>query len=181
MRNRLFIRPLERAAVFAAVWWVVAEADPEGRVFGVPFVMLATYASLTLTPSRLWRIRPLGAVRYAWYFAHQSILGGIDVALRAIRPSMPLDPELVEYRMRLVPEHSRVLFADTVSLLPGTLSTGFEGDRLTMHVIDRGLPVEQSLRDVEERVADLFGIDLIEGDVDFRTCGSGAGAGGGAS
>jgi multicomponent Na+:H+ antiporter subunit E len=171
-RNRLFIRPLERAAVFAVVWWVVAEADPEGWLFGVPFVMLATFASLKLTPTRSWRIRPLGALRYAGYFAHQSILGGIDVALRAIRPSMPLDPELVEYRMRLEPEHARVLFADTVSLLPGTLSTGFEGDWLTMHVLDCGLPVEQSLRDVEERVADLFGLDLAGGESDFCTCGS---------
>jgi multicomponent Na+:H+ antiporter subunit E len=150
-------------------------------VFGVPFVILATFASLTLTPTRCWRIRSLGAVRYAWYFAHQSILGGIDVALRAIRPSMPLDPELVEYRMRLEPEHARVLFADTVSLLPGTLSTGFEGDRLTMHVIDCGLPVEQSLRDVEDRVADLFGLDLTGREAEFCTCSPGAVAGGGAS
>lgn len=157
---RRHTRPLERAVVFAVVWWVVAEADPEGWVFGIPFVGLATVASLKLTPTRSWRIRPAGALRYAWYFVHQSVMGGIDVALRAIKPSMPIDPMIFRYRMRLVPEHARVLFADTVSLLPGTLSTGFEGDSMTLHVLDRELPVEQSLRDVERRVADLFGLTL---------------------
>lgn len=158
--TRSFLRPLRRAAVFAVVWWIVAEGDPDGWLFGVPFVALATFASMSLTPSRTWRLRPLGTLRYAWFFVQQSLLGGIDVALRAIRPSMPLDPSFVRYRMRLRPEYARVLFADTVSLLPGTLSAGFEADWLTMHVIDCRLPVEQSLRDVEERVADLFDLDL---------------------
>lgn len=179
MLARSFFRPLGRAAVFAAVWWVVVEGDPEGWVFGGPFVALATFASMRLTPSRAWRLRPLGAVRYAWYFIHQSLLGGIDVALRAIRPSMPLDPELVRYRMRLEPEHARVLFADTVSLLPGTLSAGFEADWLTMHVIDCGMPVEQSLQDVEEHVADLFGLDLSGRPTHYCACDAKGAAGGG--
>jgi len=177
--KRSLLRPLRRAAVFAVVWWVVVEGDPSGWVFGVPFVALATLASIKLTPTREWRLSPLGTLRYAWYFIHQSLLGGIDVALRAIRPSMPIDPELVQYRMRLEPEHARVLFADTVSLLPGTLSTGFEGDWLTMHVIDCGLPVEQSLRDVEERVADLFGLDLSGRPTQYCSCDAQGPGGGG--
>lgn len=136
----------------------------------MPFVGLAVVASLRLTPSRTWRIRPLGVLRYAWYFIHQSVLGGVDVALRAIRPSMPLDPMIVRYRMRLSPEHARVVFADTLSLLPGTLSTGFEGDSMTLHVLDCELPIEQSLRDVEERVADIFGLTLSAEGGDLRVC-----------
>jgi len=160
LRIRFFTRPLERAVVFAVVWWVVAEADPEGWLFGVPFVVLATAASLALTPSREWRIRPLGAFRYAVYFIQQSVMGGIDVSMRAIKPSLPIDPLIVRYRMRLAPEYARVLFADTVSLLPGTLSSGFEGESMTIHVLDCELDVEQSLRDVEERVAGVFGLPL---------------------
>ncbi len=155
-------RPVERALLFAGVWFVVAEADLSSWTFGVPFVLVATIASLRLTPAREWRIRPAGALRYAWFFAHQSVAGGFDVALRAIRPSLPIDPKLVCYRLRIGPEHARVLVADTVSLLPGTLSAGIEEDSLTMHVLDCGLPVEEGTRLVEEHVADLFGIELAE-------------------
>lgn len=173
-RIRRITQPFERAAVFTVVWWVVAEADSESWLFGVPFVALATVASLRLTPSRTWRIRPLGAFRYWLYFVHQSVMGGFDVALRAVRPSLPLDPAFVRYSMRLEAEHARVLFADTVSLLPGTLSTGFEGDVLTLHVLDCGMPVEQSLRDVEARVADVFGLELAEhgGELEGGDCGT---------
>ncbi len=163
-------RLLERAAVFAAVWWVVAEADPESWLFGAPFVLLATVASLKLTPSRGWRIRPLGALRYAAFFVHQSVAGGFDVALRAVRPSLPLDPEVLRYGLRLEPEHARVLLADTISLLPGTLSSGIEEDTLTMHVLDVSLPVAESMRAVEERVADLFGLDLCDTGGGIEAC-----------
>ncbi|MDF1542069.1 MAG: Na+/H+ antiporter subunit E [Anaerosomatales bacterium] len=173
-RIRVLTRPLRRAVVFAAVWWVVAEADPEGWVFGIPFVALATGASLALTPTREWRIRPVGALRYAGYFIQQSVLGGIDVSMRAIKPSLPIDPLILRYRMRLVPEYARVLFADTVSLLPGTLSSGFEDDTMTLHVLDCELDVEQSLRDVEERVADVFGLDLSVGGGELAAIDGGA-------
>lgn len=153
-------RPVERAAVFALVWWIIAEGQPAGWLFGVPFVGLATAASLKLTPTRAWRVRPLGALRYAGYFAYQSVAGGFDVARRAVSPSMPLDPDIVRYRMRLEVQPAQVLFADTVSLLPGTLSSGLDGHYLTVHVLDRGLPVSESLAAVEERVADVYGVTL---------------------
>ena len=161
---------LERAVLFAVAWFVVAEADPDSWVFGVSFVALAVVLSFALTPSRTWRISTVGALRYAWYFGYQSVLGGIDVATRALRPSMPVDPELMRYRMRLEPEYARVLFADTVSLLPGTLSSGFDGDWLTLHVIDRGMDIERSLLDVEERVAGFFGLDLGGRAAELLTC-----------
>lgn len=163
-------RLLGRAVVFAGVWWVIAEADAEGWLFGVPFVLLATAASLKLTPYHAWLIRPLGALRYTWFFIQQSVAGGIDVALRAVRPSLPLDPEVLRYDLRLEPEHARVLMADTISLLPGTLSSGIEGDTLTMHVLDCSLPVAESIRAVEDRVAGVFGLELCASGGNVDVC-----------
>jgi multicomponent Na+:H+ antiporter subunit E len=47
-----------------------------------------------------------------------------------------------------------------MSLLPGTLSTELRDDCLCLHVLDARLPVEADLRQVEIRVADLFGVSL---------------------
>ena len=163
-------RVLERTVIFAAVWFVVAEGDLSSWGFGVGFVAAAVVASVTLTPVRAWRIRPLGALRYAWFFVHQSVAGGFDVALRAIRPSLPIDPELVRYDLRIAPEHARVLLADTLSLLPGTLSSGIEDDTLTIHVLDKELDIEGSTRQVEERIADLFGLALDEHGGSMHVC-----------
>lgn len=154
------LRLLERLVVFIVLWWVLSEGDPSSWLFGIPFALLASWASLKLTPERGWRIRPLGALRFAVYFAYHSVVGGIDVALRAMRPSMPIDPGFVRCPVRLSTESARVLLADTVSLLPGTLSSGFEGDTLVLHVLDCGLPVLEDVRRVEERIASALGLEL---------------------
>ncbi|HET6497930.1 MAG TPA: Na+/H+ antiporter subunit E [Coriobacteriia bacterium] len=154
------VRPLSRAAVFSVAWLAVSQADPAGFGFGAAFVALATAASLLLTPSHDWRVRPSGLLRYLAFFLHRSLVSGIDVGLRALRPSMPLDPEFVRYRTRLGPEYARVLFANTVSMLPGTLSAGFEGDWFVSHVLDCHPSVDRDLREVEERIAHLFGLTL---------------------
>lgn len=156
------LRLLERLAVFIVLWWVLSEGDSSSWLFGVPFALLASWASLRLTPERGWRIRPLGALRFAVFFAYHSVAGGIDVALRALRPSMPITPGFVTCPVRLGTDSARVLLADTVSLLPGTLSSGFEGDTLVLHVLDCGLPVLEDVRRVEERIASALGLELIE-------------------
>lgn len=163
---RTTFRLFERAAVFIVLWWVLSEGDGSSWMFGVPFALLASVASLKLTPERNWRIRPLGALRFAGYFAVQSVVGGIDVAFRAIRPSLPIRPGFVTCPVRLPTQSARVLLADTVSLLPGTLSSGFEGSTLVLHVLDCGMPVAEDVRRVEERIADAMGLDLIQSDAE---------------
>jgi multicomponent Na+:H+ antiporter subunit E len=44
-----------------------------------------------------------------------------------------------------------------VSLLPGTASVRLNEERLKVHVLDRQLPVMEKLRELEDRVAALFG------------------------
>ena len=157
---RLTIRLLERMIVFLALWWVLAEGDASSWLFGVPFSLLASVAALSLTPTRRWRIRPLKALRFAAFFVYNSVVGGIDVAARAIRPSMPITPGFVTYPVRLPTEAARVLLADTVSLLPGTLSSGFEGEDLILHVLDVTAPVHEEVARVEYQIAGALGLKL---------------------
>jgi multicomponent Na+:H+ antiporter subunit E len=156
----LALRLIERFLVFAAVWWVLAEGDGSSWLFGAPFALFASIASLRLTPERGWRLHFVPALRFAGFFAYQSVIGGVDVAWRAIRPSMPISPDFVVCPVRLPTESARVLLADTVSLLPGTLSSGFEGDTLVLHVLDCRLPVLEDVRRVEDRIAKALGLTL---------------------
>lgn len=167
---RLTFRLLERILVFVVLWWVLSEGDASSWVFGVPFVVFASAAALRLTPERGWRLHLVPAARFAWFFAVQSVVGGIDVALRALRPSMPLEPAFVEYPVRLPLEAARVVLADTVSLLPGTLSSGFEGDTLVLHVLDRTQPIAADVARVEEHIAATMGLVLGSGTSSAGGC-----------
>lgn len=157
---RATLRLAERFVVFVVLWWVLSEGAGSSWIFGVPFALFAGAASLRLTPERGFRIRPLGTLQFAAYFAYHSVAGGIDVALRALRPSMPIAPGFVTCEVRLPTDSARVMLADTVSLLPGTLSAGFEGESIVLHVLDCSLPVQEDVRRVEERIAAMMGLEL---------------------
>jgi multicomponent Na+:H+ antiporter subunit E len=51
------------------------------------------------------------------------------------------------------------MMADTVTLLPGTLSANLEDHVLVVHVLNAGAPNREVLEDLEQRVADLFGLE----------------------
>ena len=53
-----------------------------------------------------------------------------------------------------------MVLADVLSLLPGTLSTAFDGDALLLHVLDERQPAERQVRVLEERLAAVFAVPL---------------------
>lgn len=151
---------LARAALFAALWWLLNGGDARSWVVGGPVVLAATALSLWLRPQRTWRWQLAGVLPMAWYFLRESVRGGFDVARRALRPSLPLRPAVLLFRTRLPPGSARLLFAGLISLLPGTLVMGLEDDALQIHALDAGPGTEAELRALEQRVAALSGVAL---------------------
>jgi multicomponent Na+:H+ antiporter subunit E len=124
----------------------------------VPTVALAAAIAAASLPPARHALRAGPALRFAGYFAAQSLRGGLDVARRALSPRLPLDAGLVELRTTLPEGAPRVVLADAVSLLPGTATVDLTGDRILVHGLDAGPALERDFRDLEGRVADLFGL-----------------------
>lgn len=149
-----------RILFFAAVWWVLTDGAPGSWVLGAPLVLLSAWLSLTL-----WAVRPLswsGLARFLPYFARQSLVGATDVALRALKPSMPLHPGIVRHRLRLPAGASRVAIANVISLLPGTLSADLEDSEVVIHALDTRTDLHAMVRDLEPRIAAVFDVELGE-------------------
>lgn len=149
---------LWRGLLLAALWWTLAGGA--AWAFGGPVILLALGASVALQPARTVRLRPLALLRFAGFFVHRSLRAGTDVAWRALSPRLPLAPAMIDCRLRLPPGPARVFLANTVSLLPGTLSARLHGDALQVHVLDERQPIEQELRAAESHIAALFGQPL---------------------
>jgi multicomponent Na+:H+ antiporter subunit E len=96
---------------------------------------------------------PLFALALAW----EIFLANLDVALIIVRPSLPIDPRVAEYRTRLEGELERAFLADVFTLTPGTVTLQVEGDRLWVHCL--AARHEERLRagGLEKLVAWLFG------------------------
>lgn len=149
-------RLLRRSLELAVIWLILTGAEPAGLLPGVVVVIPAAAASLLLPPARSWTWRPMGLLRFFPFFLGRSLLAGIDVARRAFSIDTRLEPTLVNFHWRLAAGPARVFFANTVSLLPGTLSVGFDRDKLLIHSLDRNADQEEKLRRLEALVDDLF-------------------------
>jgi len=125
--------------------------------------VLATLAALKRGAHRADRPRLIGIIRFAPFFLAESIRGGIDVASRVMRPSMRISPGFRRYTLRLTGPNAQVFFLDSVSLLPGTLSADMRDGIIDVHALDVRDDIDSALRQLEARVADLFGeSDLLE-------------------
>jgi len=156
----LLRRAALRLALLALLWLVLTGGDTSTWYIGALAVVAGTLASLALLPGHSWRWTVGGLVRFVPFFVWETLSGGIDVALRALRPSMPLEPEIVPYESRLPLNAARVFMAGVTSLLPGTLSAELEGRRLRVHSLAGADEALENLDKLENRVADLFGLEL---------------------
>lgn len=151
-----------RASLIAFLWWILVGLDEEGWIVGIPVILAATLVSLMMAPVLAWKFRPIQAISFFGFFVVSALKGGVDVTSRAFHPRLPIKPGFITHYFRLPPGSSRVFMADVASLLPGTLSSGLEDECLVIHALDLDLPVEESMKDLETRVADLFGLGLAE-------------------
>jgi len=151
-RRRISVaRLIVRALGFAFFWAILAAG--KGWGVGIPVICLATAVSFHSVPVNQWSLA--GLARFLPYFVWNSLRGGVDVAARALNPRLPIDPAVVRYEMRLDSTAARVLMADTVTLLPGTLSADLQGNILLVHVLTASGPFMDTLATLEQRVVDL--------------------------
>lgn len=162
-RRRAARRPfalLFRSGAFALLWLVVTENEPGAWPFGLVAAAAATAASWALMPPGRLRWHGRAVLRFVPVFLWHSLRGGLDVAWRAFHPRLPIAPTLVAHRLRLPDGLPKVLLTGTVSLLPGTLAAGSEGDRVRIHSLDRSPRLSELIDADERRVAGLFGLEL---------------------
>ncbi|MDM7459637.1 MAG: Na+/H+ antiporter subunit E [Paracoccus sp. (in: a-proteobacteria)] len=156
----LWRRAVLRFAVLALLWGVLTEFRPDALIFGLPAVLAAVALSLLLPAPPGWRLSLTGALTFAMWFAVNSVRGAVDVAWRAFRPALPLDPGFRSYRPILPAGAPRVMFLNTITLLPGTLSAQVEDEQVIVHMLDMGADLEANLAKLEQRIARLFALDL---------------------
>jgi multicomponent Na+:H+ antiporter subunit E len=147
-----------RIVLFALLWWILTEGAMSSWLVGVPVVAFAVLASGALLPRISWSLS--GIIGFIPFFLWRSLYGGVDVARRALHPRMPISPGMIDHRWRLPPGLPRVFMANTVSLLPGTLSAELDEAYLRVHVLDKTAVCASDLAVVETRVARLFGLNL---------------------
>jgi len=88
----------------------------------------------------------------------QVVLANIQVLSLALEPgrSTRLDPRIVRYRTSLSSDFARFVFANSITLTPGTITLEMLGDELYVHAINQEM-ADGIGGDMERRIAWIYG------------------------
>ena len=140
---------------------MLAGYDYRSWLFGGPILLALSVWKLDAQIGQKTHFRLEQLIWFAPYFLWRSIVGSCDVAWRALHWQLPISPAMHQYAFRLPPDSAaRVVFANCINLLPGTVSVAWQGDVLQVHFIADTPDAMQAIRQLEARVARLFGYDL---------------------
>lgn len=150
---------LPRAAAFVLLWLALAGWKPADLPAMIAAAAAATWCSLILLPPRRRRVSLPALIRLALCFPVQSVVAGIDVALRALHPGRPrLRPGFVAFAPALPPGEARNAFLAYASLLPGTLPADITPDGgVLIHCLDATQPAAARMAREEALFARALG------------------------
>ena len=72
---------------------------------------------------------------YLPWLLKEILVANLNVARVILSPSLPISPIMVVFRSTQRTDLGRVLYANSITLTPGTITTGVEGDQLEIHAL----------------------------------------------
>jgi multicomponent Na+:H+ antiporter subunit E len=74
-------------------------------------------------------------VLYVPWLLKETFLANVALARIVLHPKLPIDPKLGRYRLPLRTDLGRVIYGNSVTLTPGTVTTAIEGETIEVHVL----------------------------------------------
>ncbi|MCC5814008.1 MAG: Na+/H+ antiporter subunit E [Leptospira sp.] len=149
---------LTRFILFGLGWIVLLEGEkPEDIWFVVGLLAVTTTISIYSMPPGRWILRPKGFLRFSTFFFITALRGGWDVARRAYSKTVPTNPEFITIPNNPDPLKNLIL-SWVISLLPGTASCEIGTSSIIIHVLDKNIPVEEEIQQLQTLIDNMFRI-----------------------
>jgi multicomponent Na+:H+ antiporter subunit E len=97
---------------------------------------------------------------YAVWLLREIAIANWQVVRIVLDPRLPAKPALVRFRTSLVTDLGKTVFANSITLTPGTITVEVAGDEFVVHALVADEPMVAALHEMERRVhAALAGIE----------------------
>jgi multicomponent Na+:H+ antiporter subunit E len=100
-------------------------------------------------------LHPLRCIAYIPWFAWQVVKSNVDVALRILIPSRGISPRVLRVPSTQASDLLRSLYANSITLTPGTISINVTDDIITVHALSREGAEELEGGEMDARVSAL--------------------------
>ena len=161
-------RGLSLGAVLTVLWLLFSgHYDAWFLVLGAVSVVLSVYLA-----SRMDVVDHEGAphqiahriVAYLPWLTWEIIKSNFDVARRILTPSLPISPRTFRIRASQRTAVGRVLYANSITLTPGTVTMDVRGRDFEIHALTSESAEEIRAGRMDERVARIEGDGGVEDD-----------------
>jgi multicomponent Na+:H+ antiporter subunit E len=105
-------------------------------------------------PGGVW-LRPLRCIAYVPWLAWQVAKSNVDVALRILVPSKGISPRVIRVPSTQRSDVARTVYANSITLTPGTISIDVSGDEITVHALSREGAEDLTVGEMGDRVTAL--------------------------
>ena len=142
-----------------AIWVLLSgHYTPLMILFGVLstlfVVFLATRADLIDRETQPVLIK-LSVLFYWVWLGREIIKSNIDVTRRILSPGLPISPTVFTVRAGQKTELGRVTYANSITLVPGTVTMDVDGDVFTVHALTREAAADLKRGEMNRRVCDV--------------------------
>jgi multicomponent Na+:H+ antiporter subunit E len=137
---------------FLLAFWLLISASVHWQhiLVGVIFCFILTvfWSNLSIAENIKtgFRIKQLFMLlKYFFFLGIDIVIANINVAIIVLNPKMPISPGIVIMRCDLERSLSRVLYVNSITLTPGTITVELEDNLLIVHAL-----TEDVAHDVED-------------------------------
>lgn len=117
-------------------------------------VFLATRADLIDRETQPVLIKPSVLYYWAW-LGREIIKSNIDVTRRILSPGMPISPTIFTVRADQKTELGRVTYANSITLVPGTVTVEVNEDVFTVHALTQEMAADLKRGEMNRRVCNV--------------------------
>ena len=72
-------------------------------------------------------------IPYGFWLMIQILKSNIDVCIRILNPKLPINPQLVTVKSTQTSNLAKVIYANSITLTPGTISIDLDGSEIEVH------------------------------------------------
>jgi multicomponent Na+:H+ antiporter subunit E len=150
---------------FLLAFWLILSPtrDLAGIIIGIVISLFVTYINRNFVVAEKGKSVPIlgnlvNIVSYTVTLVLEIIKSNIQVAKIVLSPSLPIEPHFVKVPVKMESDLLKVLYGNSITLTPGTLTVDITHDNYIVHALTK--EAAQGLNDsiVEGKILKLEGI-----------------------
>lgn len=162
--NRL--RPTILFLALLAFWLLLSgRSDPLFLAMGIASALIVTrfgsplLAEVLGQPTETPRVDLLRLVSYLAWLLTRIPPAAVDVAMGILIPSRRPRPGVVRFRTGLHSPAARTLLANSITLVPGTMTLSVDGGEFVVHALSARATRDLASGEVQRRIARIFRVE----------------------